>query len=1409
MARETPPWLDYLRKERGETKPIESISLESYNFGPQGRTPEVTQAMKDYEAARLVGAGLGVEEEKPKGFLSKALDVITYPFAVASSGAKEFIVDPFNKLYYGITGPVFEGAGRPVEVRESDKISIQQFKDNVKNRSFARELYPELAYTKDASFIEKAGKEIGGLAIDILSSGGVGTGVRIGGALGVFGRKRAPEMVANAAKDVYTANAIRSGRTAQEAAKEANDFAAEVGVSLLQGRSGAVAQTFEKTFGKELGRKLYKEMPREAQGGLTLQVTGRTIANLNAGGYLMDDLARTLRLDDIAAKYKLPAFSGNLDRAVNRYQNARNVLRGDLIANKQVGGVVSILNGFLNRVGGQNSPVYQSVVRLAAQEGKDREAVQAFKGFQAVKLIQDFRNVRMEYAKDSTDLIDDYARLQKSNPAAAEKALEFMQYPGRVTVANLDDPIEQVATSFQAKFQDEWDRYYNLLTENGFEMGYQNNYLPLLYAKNEDAEKLFAEIIKAGPQNIAGKGYDPTKARLQYMKDKIDPVTRKVVIDPETGRPVQVPMLPSEVKEYLTRIGRKDLADMIEDNPMVLLARYAMTTSRMLAQKKVMDDVIRRGALFKSTTLQLSPNEPAIQEALATIARLPRVRLDQTMKEFAETPGALSKYIESLNEDLVTAFNANDKAAIDAVMQQMDNFFLGLDGVAERYGRQLKKYSNRKKDLEDQLAVTQTKELKDEIDAISKQLGELDVQKQLIKSEAAKMRAIAEGKELPTGDITPRNLADILTRQSPDVYRPVGGSEVLSHQNFYMPEQLAELTGEKALVELIDRAMLLRNNDPKMITEAGKAFDAYLQFFRVGATFGRLTGFVLRNLSGAIQNNLLIAGSTGKDHIQAGEIAKTRVLTEFALQPFRDLSRADKASGRLNKLIRSGKLTEDQAKPLRDDIERYGLVQNKTVDNLQNELLQQELEKKFIEPGLSYWDVYRVAQDSGIYDRYVVLQGYSDLNPDDAAAALLPQDKNRLVIRTDRIGSERSLLQKGGEGLLNIGVTVKADVAGRTINLKPTQLTRDLNGLIEEFVRLAPIITGLRKYGAGEGGAANAIMTMKAAQFDYSDLTFTERKVLRRIMPFYTFFSRNLSAQLRVLFNDPTRIQRNFQGWEAVSNILADDNGDSVVIPEYVSSLWGFLVDEDIRKAISKESPEWLQAVLQNPLAFRPESPILDLERYSKGGLTNLLQEQISSANPLAKATLQYALNMNMFSRREYSDFDPAPNWYVLLDKALSTATGGEVSLGVYPDPKTGQMVTNGKGVDVFKTILPQLGTIERTAIPMIEMGIEAITGKPSDFSGKMSERAVSNLLSQLAGINLTTITPDVEQATYYRMRNNIDENVKLIALQQGIDLNRVREMTRQLRAQGYSEPDIISMLDQELRAGNFNVGPM
>jgi hypothetical protein len=347
----------------------------------------------------------------------------------------------------------------------------------------------------------------------------------------------------------------------------------------------------------------------------------------------------------------------------------------------------------------------------------------------------------------------------------------------------------------------------------------------------------------------------------------------------------------------------------------------------------------------------------------------------------------------------------------------------------------------------------------------------------------------------------------------------------------------------------------------------------------------------------------------------------------------------------------------------------------------------------------------------------------------------------------------------------------------------------------------------LRKYGAEEGGAANAIMIMKAAQFDYSDLTNTERRVLRRLMPFYTYFSRNLSAQLRVLFNDPTRIQRNFQGWDAVSNIIADDNGDSIVIPEYVSSLWGFLVDEDIRKEISKKSPEWLQAVLENPLAFRPESPILDLERYSRGGLSNFAEEQISSSNPLAKAVLQYALNMNMYSRRQYTNEDPAPNWYVLLDKALNTASNGEVSLGVYPDPKTGQMVTNGKGVDFFKTLLPQLGTIERSAIPLIEMGVEAVTGKPSDFSGKMSDRAVSNLLSQLAGLNITTITPDVEQSVYYNMRNNINDNIELIALQQGLDLNKVREMTRQLRAQGYSERDVIYMLDQELKAGSFNVG--
>jgi hypothetical protein len=86
-----------------------------------------------------------------------------------------------------------------------------------------------------------------------------------------------------------------------------------------------------------------------------------------------------------------------------------------------------------------------------------------------------------------------------------------------------------------------------------------------------------------------------------------------------------------------------------------------------------------------------------------------------------------------------------------------------------------------------------------------------------------------------------------------------------------------------------------------------------------------------------------------------------------------------------------------------------------------------------------------------------------------------------------------------------------------------------------------------------------------------------------------------------------------------------------------------------------------------------------------------------------------------------------------------------------------------------------------------------------------MSERAISNLLSQLGGINVVTITPEVEKSVYYNMRKNIEDTVNSIALDNGIDRTKLRDAYNKLRDKGYSPEDIVTEIDRLRQQGLLN----
>lgn len=80
---------------------------------------------------------------------------------------------------------------------------------------------------------------------------------------------------------------------------------------------------------------------------------------------------------------------------------------------------------------------------------------------------------------------------------------------------------------------------------------------------------------------------------------------------------------------------------------------------------------------------------------------------------------------------------------------------------------------------------------------------------------------------------------------------------------------------------------------------------------------------------------------------------------------------------------------------------------------------------------------------------------------------------------------------------------------------------RDFNQAVETNARMASFFYNLDKYGQDYVEAARHT---KKALFDYSELTEFEKKVMKNIIPFYTFMRKNLPRQLETLLENPTRI---------------------------------------------------------------------------------------------------------------------------------------------------------------------------------------------------------------------------------------------------------------------------------------------
>lgn len=176
--------------------------------------------------------------------------------------------------------------------------------------------------------------------------------------------------------------------------------------------------------------------------------------------------------------------------------------------------------------------------------------------------------------------------------------------------------------------------------------------------------------------------------------------------------------------------------------------------------------------------------------------------------------------------------------------------------------------------------------------------------------------------------------------------------------------------------------------------------------------------------------------------------------------------------------------------------------------------------------------------------------------------------------------------------------------------------TRAIGNFIETQQKATAYVTALGQ----DKTVKEALKLAERAGFDYRALTPFESKVLRRIIPFYSFTRKNIELQLRTLGENPQRINQVIKSLENVSEIFGGKltEEEKAGLPDYLKE------QITIKTGVSKGGLPEVAAGFQTPI----EQPGAILG-------SNPIRRVFAMLNPLAKAPIERSINLDFFRNRE------------------------------------------------------------------------------------------------------------------------------------------------------------------------------
>lgn len=224
------------------------------------------------------------------------------------------------------------------------------------------------------------------------------------------------------------------------------------------------------------------------------------------------------------------------------------------------------------------------------------------------------------------------------------------------------------------------------------------------------------------------------------------------------------------------------------------------------------------------------------------------------------------------------------------------------------------------------------------------------------------------------------------------------------------------------------------------------------------------------------------------------------------------------------------------------------------------------------------------------------------------------------------------------------------------------KLGHGLGGSVEGAVRLPIALQVIR-----EGGTVDdALARITRLHFDYSQVSQFD-EAAKRLIPFWTFMSRNLPLQVTQMWTKP-RTYAKYRSF--IRNARVEDEPNT---PDYFNALGAFNTGENLGGL-----PLYLQPDFAHT---RLDEDVENIEAFLSG--ENMLRP-LSDFNPLFTAPAEFATGKNFFTGREYDETD------VRQTGGLEAPIGALGRLfGQNVEGPGGEQFTSEKFIDMLRSVNP------------------------------------------------------------------------------------------------------------------------